>query len=202
VTLRVAGREHVLPSGTSLTIAQVEETIAGLGAPGAVLGGGLRLADASPASPAAARAAGATPAPDAGAGAGDPPHPPRRTDRAPVPTVAADVAPANAPIDPAGPTGAGSTADPADLARLVLAALPADAATSRAALVDLAARAEAASLEHSRDVAGRIVQLLVDERSARRVAGDWAASDRLRDALAAVGVEVRDTREGSTWLWT
>jgi cysteinyl-tRNA synthetase len=34
-----------------------------------------------------------------------------------------------------------------------------------------------------------------------RAAGDWAASDRLRDVLAQAGVEVRDTRSGSTWEW-
>jgi cysteinyl-tRNA synthetase len=41
----------------------------------------------------------------------------------------------------------------------------------------------------------------VDLRSDSRAAGDWAASDRLRDVLAGVGVEVRDSREGSTWQW-
>ncbi|MGH9010579.1 MAG: CysS/YqeB C-terminal domain-containing protein, partial [Acidimicrobiia bacterium] len=28
---------------------------------------------------------------------------------------------------------------------------------------------------------------------------DWAESDRLRDELDALGVEVSDTRDGTTW---
>jgi len=37
---------------------------------------------------------------------------------------------------------------------------------------------------------------LLERRAAARAARDWAASDALRDELAALGVEVRDTREG------
>ena len=40
---------------------------------------------------------------------------------------------------------------------------------------------------------------LLDARAAARSAKEWAESDRLRDALAAVGVAVTDTREGQTW---
>ncbi len=69
-------------------------------------------------------------------------------------------------------------------------------------MVALVHQAEAASATHDRELAGRAVQALVDVRADSRTAGDWAASDRLRDALTAVGVEVRDSREGSTWQWT
>ncbi|HSO03252.1 MAG TPA: hypothetical protein VLQ92_02135 [Candidatus Limnocylindrales bacterium] len=91
--------------------------------------------------------------------------------------------------------------DSADLARVILAALPDSAASERAAVVALVHQAEAASATHDRELAGRAVQALVDLRSDSRAAGDWAASDRLRDVLAGVGVEVRDSREGSTWQW-
>jgi cysteinyl-tRNA synthetase len=37
------------------------------------------------------------------------------------------------------------------------------------------------------------------ERSAARAAKDWAASDRLRSELAALGVTVSDTAQGQTW---
>jgi cysteinyl-tRNA synthetase len=37
---------------------------------------------------------------------------------------------------------------------------------------------------------------LLDERAAARAARDFATSDRLRDDLAALGVEVRDTPDG------
>src|SRR3989304_4052513 len=37
---------------------------------------------------------------------------------------------------------------------------------------------------------------LLEARAAARAAKDWAESDRLRDELAAMGVEVRDTPQG------
>jgi cysteinyl-tRNA synthetase len=40
---------------------------------------------------------------------------------------------------------------------------------------------------------------LLDERIAARTARDWAASDRLRDELAARGISVEDTRDGQRW---
>jgi cysteinyl-tRNA synthetase len=43
------------------------------------------------------------------------------------------------------------------------------------------------------------LQALVDERAAARSARDWAASDRLRDALAARGIAVEDSRDGQRW---
>jgi cysteinyl-tRNA synthetase len=43
------------------------------------------------------------------------------------------------------------------------------------------------------------LQALIDGRSAARAARDWAASDRLRDELAARGVAVEDTRDGQRW---
>ena len=40
---------------------------------------------------------------------------------------------------------------------------------------------------------------LLADREAARVSRDWAASDRLRDELAALGVAVEDTRDGQRW---
>jgi cysteinyl-tRNA synthetase len=37
---------------------------------------------------------------------------------------------------------------------------------------------------------------LLEQRAAARTARDFATSDRLRDELAAMGVEVRDTPDG------
>ena len=42
-------------------------------------------------------------------------------------------------------------------------------------------------------------QDLLDQRAAARAAKDFAASDRLRDELAALGVAVRDTPAGQEW---
>ncbi|MDF2597193.1 MAG: cysteine--tRNA ligase [Methylobacterium brachiatum] len=44
------------------------------------------------------------------------------------------------------------------------------------------------------------VEALIAERRAARATKDWAASDRARDALAAMGVSVKDNKDGtSTW---
>ena len=40
------------------------------------------------------------------------------------------------------------------------------------------------------------VQALLDERAAARQAKNWAESDRLRDAIAALGWAVKDTKDG------
>ena len=43
------------------------------------------------------------------------------------------------------------------------------------------------------------LQALLDERAAAREGRDWAASDRLRDELAAAGILVEDSRDGQRW---
>jgi cysteinyl-tRNA synthetase len=43
------------------------------------------------------------------------------------------------------------------------------------------------------------VAAILQAREAARAAHDWAASDRLRDELAAHGVAVEDTRDGQRW---
>lgn len=40
---------------------------------------------------------------------------------------------------------------------------------------------------------------LIERREAARAGRDWATADRLREELAAMGVEVADTRAGTTW---
>ena len=43
------------------------------------------------------------------------------------------------------------------------------------------------------------IAAVVDARARARAAKDWAASDRLRDALAAVGITIKDSKDGTTW---
>jgi cyanophycinase-like exopeptidase len=50
-----------------------------------------------------------------------------------------------------------------------------------------------------RDVLKPFVSLLLELRAGAREARDWATSDRIRDRLAAAGVEVRDTPAGPEW---
>jgi len=49
------------------------------------------------------------------------------------------------------------------------------------------------------DEVGPEIRDLLDARSAARAARDWAASDRLRDELLALGIAVEDTRDGQRW---
>jgi hypothetical protein len=160
VTLRVAGLEDVLPSGSALPISDLEDRVRALGAVGAI----------------PARGAG---------GHGRRPGRPSAN-------------PGSTPVG--APAAAGADAID-DLARTVLAALPDSSPRARAALVALAGRAEESAAAQDRDLAGRLVQALVDVRLEARARGDWAASDHLREVLAAAGIEVRDTREGTEWAW-
>jgi cysteinyl-tRNA synthetase len=40
---------------------------------------------------------------------------------------------------------------------------------------------------------------MLDQRASARAAKDWASADRLRDELAALGINVQDTKDGQTW---
>ena len=42
------------------------------------------------------------------------------------------------------------------------------------------------------------IDAIVAERSAARAARNWAESDRLRDELAALGVAIKDNKDGAT----
>jgi cysteinyl-tRNA synthetase len=46
------------------------------------------------------------------------------------------------------------------------------------------------------------VEALLEARQAARSARDFAASDRLRDELAGLGITVEDTRDGQRWRRT
>jgi len=56
----------------------------------------------------------------------------------------------------------------------------------------------AARLAPAPDLAPEL-QSLLDQRAAARSAKDYAASDRLRDQLAARGILVKDSKDGQTW---
>jgi cysteinyl-tRNA synthetase len=43
------------------------------------------------------------------------------------------------------------------------------------------------------------VASLIAERTAARARKDWKESDRIRDELAAMGVAIKDSKEGTTW---
>ena len=72
-------------------------------------------------------------------------------------------------------------------------------ATLRSMIVRLGQAAEV-GLRDPRQVMGPLVEAALTARAAARAAEDWPAADRMRDALAAAGVEVRDTSDGQTWI--
>jgi cysteinyl-tRNA synthetase len=49
--------------------------------------------------------------------------------------------------------------------------------------------------EDAHDALDRVIALRAEARARK----DWSASDRLRDALLACGVELKDSKEGTTW---
>ena len=46
---------------------------------------------------------------------------------------------------------------------------------------------------------GKVVDMVLSLRARAKAAKDWATSDQIRDALAAAGFEVKDTKDGVTW---
>ncbi len=46
---------------------------------------------------------------------------------------------------------------------------------------------------------GKVVDWLLTQRLKAKAAKDWATSDRIRDELAALGFEIKDTKDGFTW---
>ena len=87
---------------------------------------------------------------------------------------------------------AGETAAATEAARAVqamLAVLGLDSAT--AASVG-SAGAEASALDS-------LVRTMIDQRAQARADKDWAAADRIRDAIAAAGITLEDTPAGTHW---
>lgn len=68
----------------------------------------------------------------------------------------------------------------------------------RRAITELAVAAESGLVDPRRRIAP-YVGILLEVRDRARSEGRWTEADAIRDALAAVGVEVRDTPDGSEW---
>ncbi len=46
---------------------------------------------------------------------------------------------------------------------------------------------------------GKVVDMLLEQRLAAKARKDWTAADKIRDELAALGFEVKDTKDGFIW---
>jgi len=44
-----------------------------------------------------------------------------------------------------------------------------------------------------------VMQLIIAMRADAKATKNFALSDKIRDQLAAVGISIKDTKEGSTW---
>jgi cysteinyl-tRNA synthetase len=56
-----------------------------------------------------------------------------------------------------------------------------------------------ASDDHMNQLDG-LMQLVIDMRQHARESKDWATSDKIRDTLAAIAIELKDGKEGTTWV--
>lgn len=53
--------------------------------------------------------------------------------------------------------------------------------------------------ESNDELLDSVVQLLIGMRKSARENKDWAASDQIRDALQAAGIQLKDGKDGTTW---
>ena len=58
---------------------------------------------------------------------------------------------------------------------------------------------KAAGAASGRDYVTPLVEMLLDMRRAAKEAKDWTTSDRIRDGLTAIGVRVKDRKDGCDW---
>ena len=63
----------------------------------------------------------------------------------------------------------------------------------------LGIKEEAANNEAREEAYGKVVDMLLEQRMKAKANKDWATSDKIRDELAALGFEVKDTKDGFTW---
>ena len=53
--------------------------------------------------------------------------------------------------------------------------------------------------EGARKVIDGLMGMVLEQRAAAKAAKDWATSDRIRDNLKAIGIQVKDTKDGAEW---
>ena len=66
-------------------------------------------------------------------------------------------------------------------------------------VLGLNATAQPAADEHANTALGVLVEAQLEARAQARASKDWAASDAIRDTLAAAGVVVEDGPDGASW---
>ena len=188
VTVRRSGDGVVLPAGTRLSLAELRDLVQGIRR---AAGGGDAPGGTGP-----AEAAGRD---DALAGDGEPPN-------LPLPEI---MAAAEQRFE-----AAAGTRDAGAMVGVILeletaigqweADMDEDQGTEQArallrSLVGRLGRAAQDGLADPRDRLRPAVEPLLELRATLRGAGNFAAADAIRDALAAAGLDVSDTPEGTRW---
>ena len=56
--------------------------------------------------------------------------------------------------------------------------------------------------EGARKVIDGLMDMVLEQRAAAKAAKDWTTSDHIRDALKALGIQVKDTKDGVEWPLT
>jgi cysteinyl-tRNA synthetase len=44
-----------------------------------------------------------------------------------------------------------------------------------------------------------LIQMVLEQRKAAKAAKDWATSDKIRDDLKALGIQIKDGKDGTEW---
>ena len=47
-----------------------------------------------------------------------------------------------------------------------------------------------------------LMEMVLDQRAKAKAEKDWTTSDHIRDALKALGIQVKDTKDGAEWIFT
>lgn len=73
--------------------------------------------------------------------------------------------------------------------------------TFRTFLFDIFGLRDETEVAHGNKVVEGLMDLILEIRAAARAQKDWATSDKIRDTLAALGIAVKDSKEGASWTW-
>ena len=53
--------------------------------------------------------------------------------------------------------------------------------------------------DSSQKIIAGLMEMIIDVRKEAKANKDWATSDKIRDSLKALGVNIKDTKEGCEW---
>jgi cysteinyl-tRNA synthetase len=54
--------------------------------------------------------------------------------------------------------------------------------------------------ENGNGIVEGLMELIIEMRQDARAKKDWATSDKIRDALQELNIQLKDSKEGTTWM--